>query len=214
MPDKMDYKKEYKDLYQPKQTPMLIDVPPIPMFLVDGAGDPNETGGAYQRAMDALYSVTFTLKMSKMGSWQPEGYFDYVLPPLEGFWRRADGHPDLMGAPKSTWLWTSGLRAPEYCTPEVFRWALDACRKKKPEVDLSKLRLETVTEGLCVQCLHVGPYESEAATMAKMQAFREAQGLADGHSPARRHHEIYLGDPRKTPPEKWRTVLRSPVERR
>ncbi len=212
--DKLDYKKEYKDLYQPGRKPVLIDVPPISMFLIDGKGDPNEEGGEYQAAMSALYAVTFTLKMSKMGAWQPEGYFDYVLPPLEGFWKRADGDPDLMAAPKSSWLWTSGLRCPEYCTPQVFDWALEECRRKKPEVDTSKLRVETVEEGLCVQCLHVGSYESERATMDQMLAFRDAQGLADGHGPTRLHHEIYLGDPRKTPPEKWRTILRLPVERR
>lgn len=211
MPDKLDYKKEYKDLYQPGKKPVLIEVPPIPMFLTDGAGDPN--GPDYQSAMNALYSLTFTLKMSKMGPWQPQGYFDYVLPPLEGFWARADGDPDLMGAPKDTWLWTSGLRAPDYCTGEVFAWAVEEVRKKKPEVDVGRVRLETVAEGLCVQCLHVGPYEAERGTIQAMHELARGQGLRPSTDPKRRHHEIYLGDPRKTAPEKWRTVLRTPLER-
>lgn len=211
MADKRDYKKEYRDFYQPGKRPSLVDVPPIPMFLVDGAGDPS--GAAYQAAMSALYAVTFTLKMSRLGPWQPEGYFDYVLPPLEGFWWTEEGGHDLLSVPRSTWRWTSALRAPEYATPQVLRWALEECARKKPGVDLSGVRLETVTEGLCVQCLHVGPYDAETAAMERMMAFAREQGLRPSDDPARRHHEIYLGDPRRVPPEKWRTILRLPVER-
>lgn len=211
MADKRDYKKEYRDLYQPGKRPSLVDVPPIPMFLVDGAGDPS--GAAYQAAMSALYTVTFTLKMSRLGPWQPEGYFDYVLPPLEGFWWTEEGRHDLLSVPRSTWRWTSALRAPEYATPQVLRWALEECARKKPGVDLSGVRLETVTEGLCVQCLHVGPYDAETAAMERMMTFAGEQGLRPSDDPARRHHEIYLGDPRRVPPEKWRTILRLPVER-
>lgn len=211
MADKRDYKKEYRDLYQPGKRPSLVDVPPIPMFLADGAGDPN--GAAYQAAKGALYSVTFTLKMSRLGPWQPEGYFDYVLPPLEGFWWTEEGRRDLLSVPRSAWRWTSCLRAPEYATPQVLRWALEECARKKPGVDLSGVRLETVTEGLCVQCLYVGPYDAETAAMERMAAFAGEQGLRPSDDPARRHHEIYLGDPRKVPPEKRRTILRLPVER-
>ena len=211
MADKRDYKKEYRDLYQPGKRPSLVDVPPIPMFLVDGAGDPS--GAAYQAAMSALYTVTFTLKMSRLGPWQPEGYFDYVLPPLEGFWWTEEGGHDLLSVPRSTWRWTSALRAPEYATPQVLHWALEECARKKPGVDLSGVRLETVTEGLCVQCLHVGPYDAETAAMERMMAFAGEQALRPSDDPARRHHEIYLGDPRRVPPEKWRTILRLPVER-
>ncbi len=211
MADKRDYKKEYRDLYQPGKRPSLVDVPPIPMFLVDGAGDPS--GAAYQAAMSALYTVTFTLKMSRLGPWRPEGYFDYVLPPLEGFWWTEEGRHDLLSVPRSTWRWTSALRAPEYATPQVLRWALEECARKKPGVDLSGVRLETVTEGLCVQCLHVGPYDAETAAMERMMTFAGEQGLRPSDDPARRHHEIYLGDPRRVPPEKWRTILRLPVER-
>ena len=211
MADKRDYKKEYRDLYQPGKRPSLVDVPPIPMFLVDGAGDPS--GAAYQAAMSALYAVTFTLKMSRLGPWQPEGYFDYVLPPLEGFWWTEEGGHDLLSVPRSTWRWTSALRAPEYATPQVLRWALEECARKKPGVDLSGVRLETVTEGLCVQCLHVGPYDAETAAMERMMTFAGEQGLRPSDHPARRHHEFYLGDPRRVPPEKWRTILRLPVER-
>ena len=163
--------------------------------------------------MSALYTVTFTLKMSRLGPWQPEGYFDYVLPPLEGFWWTEEGGHDLLSVPRSTWRWTSALRAPEYATPQVLHWALEECARKKPGVDLSGVRLETVTEGLCVQCLHVGPYDAETAAMERMMAFAGEQGLRPSDDPARRHHEIYLGDPRKVPPEKRRTILRLPVER-
>lgn len=176
-----------------------------------GRGDPS--GAAYQAAMSALYAVTFTLKMSRLGPWQPEGYFDYVLPPLEGFWWTEEGGHDLLSVPRSTWRWTSALRAPEYATPQVLRWALEECARKKPGVDLSGVRLETVTEGLCVQCLHVGPYDAETAAMERMMTFAGEQGLRPSDDPARRHHEIYLGDPRRVPPEKWRTILRLPVER-
>ena len=167
-----DYKKEYRDLYQPGKRPSLVDVPPIPMFLVDGAGDPS--GAAYQAAMSALYTVTFTLKMSRLGPWQPEGYFDYVLPPLEGFWWTEEGGHDLLSVPRSTWRWTSALRAPEYATPQVLHWALEECARKKPGVDLSGVRLETVTEGLCVQCMHIGPYDDEPATVLdRLKAYHE-----------------------------------------
>lgn len=210
MPGKLDYKKADQDLYQAGKKPALVEVPPKRMFCVDGKGEPQ--GAAYQAAMNALYSVTFTLKMSKMGPWQPEGYFDYVLPPLEGFWWSEGGALDQT-APKSTWLWTSCLRAPEYATEEVFAWAREECRKKKPEVDLTGLRLETVDEGLCVQALHVGPYETESATLQAMTAFAGEQGLRIETGDVRKHHEIYLGDPRKTAPEKWRTILRLPVGR-
>ena len=210
MADKRDYKKEYRDLYQPGKRPSLVDVPPIPMFLVDGAGDPS--GAAYQAAMSALYTVTFTLKMSRLGPWQPEGYFDYVLPPLEGFWWTEEGGHDLLSVPRSTWRWTSALRAPEYATPQVLHWALEECARKKPGVDLSGVRLETVTEGLCVQCLHQGPYDSEPETLQAMVDYADVQGYRLDQDGPRHHHEIYLSDPRRCKPENQKTVLRLPVK--
>mgnify|MGYP005983757191 CR=1 FL=1 len=211
MADKRDYKKEYRDLYQPGKRPSLVDVPPIPMFLVDGAGDPS--GAAYQAAMSALYAVTFTLKMSRLGPWQPEGYFDYVLPPLEGFWWTEEGGHDLLSVPRSTWRWTSALRAPEYATPQVLRWALEECARKKPGVDLSGVRLETVTEGLCVQCMHIGHYDDEPATVAAMEEYAKAQGYEADFGEGRFHHEIYLSDVRRCKPERMKTVIRHPTKR-
>lgn len=210
MADKLDFKKEYKDLYQPPKKPVLVEVPPIRFLAVDGRGEP--TGAEYQAALSALYAVTFTVKMSKQGPWQPEGYFDYVLPPLEGFWW-SEGRALDFSEPKSAWLWSSVLRAPDYLTEEVFRWALEECARKKPEVDTSRLRLEVLEEGLCVQMLHVGSYDSETESLQKMLDLVEEKGLKNAVGVERRHHEIYLSDPRKTPPEKRRTVLRLPVER-
>ena len=208
-----DFKKEYKEFYMPKNRPEIVTVPKANYIAVRGKGNPNEIDGAYQQAISILYAVAYTLKMSYKTEHKIEGFFEYVVPPLEGFWWTEEGGHDLLSVPRSTWRWTSALRAPEYATPQVLHWALEECARKKPGVDLSGVRLETVTEGLCVQCLHVGPYDAETAAMERMMAFAGEQGLRPSDDPARRHHEIYLGDPRRVPPEKWRTILRLPVER-
>ena len=207
MADKRDYKKEYRDLYQPGKRPSLVDVPPIPMFLVDGAGDPS--GAAYQAAMSALYTVTFTLKMSRLGPWQPEGYFDYVLPPLEGFWWQ-DGVAGVDYADKSSFHWISVIRLPDFVTREVFDWAVQEATAKKKK-DFSKVQFLHYDEGLCVQCMHVGSYDAEPETLEQMDAFAREQGYETDFTGHRRHHEIYLSDPRRTAPEKLKTVLRHPV---
>jgi len=206
---KIDYKKEYKDLYLPKQQPVLIHVPEISFFMVDGSGSPQ--GEEYQRAIQALYALSFTIKMSKMSGNQPEDYFEYVVPPLEGFWCIQEGSFDSKH--KDKWTWTSVIRQPEFVTPQMFDWALEECRKKKPDIDISKVRFETFTEGLCVQVMHIGPYVDESPSLAKITTYIKQNGLIEDINEARRHHEIYLGDPRKSPPEKWRTVLRIPVKK-
>ena len=204
---KVDYKKDYKDLYLPKTKPMLIDVPPMNFIIIDGAGDPNDT--EYQQAVGTLYALTFTIKMSKMSGNQPQGYFEYVVPPLEGLWWISGGAFSF--DKRDNWLWTSMIRQPEFVTPAVFSWALEECRRKKPELDLSKARFETFSEGLCVQIMHIGPYSDEPRSIALLENFIEENGLLNQTGSKRKHHEIYLSDPRKTAPEKLKTVLRLPV---
>lgn len=205
--EKLDFKKEYPDLYLPKAEPMLIDVPEMTFIMVDGKGDPG--GAEYIASVQALYALAYTIKMSKMNT-PPQGYVEYVVPPLEGLWWGAHGF-DIHD--RDSWLWTSMIRQPGFVTPEVFNWAVEECRKKKPEVDVSKARLQPFTEGLCVQVMHTGPYSGEPATVEKMKHFMAVHGLKDMVGDVRKHHEIYLSDPRKTAPEKLKTVLRLPVER-
>ena len=210
--DKIDYKKTEKHLYLPK-TPAVLDVPEMVFFAVDGQGDPN-TSPAYQEALELLYGLSFTIKMSKMGDQIPEGYFDYVVPPLEGlWWTDAPGFDGRALADKNCFQWTSLIRQPEFVTEEVFRWAVETLAKKKPGLEVSKARYWRWAEGLCGHILHVGPYDTEPASIDKLSAFIEAQGYAVDISDVRRHHEIYLGDPRRTAPEKLRTVIRHPVRR-
>lgn len=204
--EKLDYKKEYKDLYLPPKKPVVIQVPKIKYFMVDGQGAPE--GASYQEAISLLYSMAFTIKMSKMSGSQPEGYFDYVVPPLEGLWNCSEKGYD---PDRNRWEWTSLLRQPEFVTEEVFRQAAGQAAKKKPELDYARVRLETYDEGLCVQMLHIGPYSREQETIDTLVAFLENEGFLYDHG--RRHHEIYLSDPRRCAPDKLRTVLRLPVKK-
>ncbi len=209
MAEKIDFKKEYKDLYFPGKSPVRITVPEMNFFMADGEGAPD--GEDYQSVMSALYSLTFTIKMSKMKGPVPLGYVDYVLPPLEGLWNcdgRGNYHPD-----RTRWKWTSLLRQPDFVTAEVFNWAKEEVKKKKPEIQVDRVRLERFDEGLCVQIMHVGPYSEEQASVEKLLSFMEQNaltGLCDGEH--FRHHEIYLSDPRKIAPERLKTVLRHPVK--
>ena len=207
MSGKFDFKKEYRDLYMPKRKPVIVDVPAMTFIMVDGEGDPSRE--AYQNAIGILYALAFTIKMSKMSGRQPHGYFEYVVPPLEGLWWVSGGAFDF--EQRENWLWTSMIRQPEFVTPEVFAWACEECRHKKPGLDFSKARLEKFTEGLCVQLMHLGPYASEPESVALMRSFIVENCLVDETGSVRKHHEIYLSDPRKTAPEKLRTVLRHPV---
>lgn len=207
MADKLDYKKEYKDLYMPKRKPVLIEVPSMTFIMIDGQGDPN--GEAYQSAVQALYALSYTIKMSKKGEKELEGYFEYVVPPLEGLWWISSGSFSLNE--RDNWLWTSMIRQPEFVNQEVFEWALEESKKKKPLVDLSHARLESFTEGLCAQMMHIGPYSQEPVSVQELHAFMEKNKLVNETGSERKHHEIYLSDPRRTAPEKLKTVLRLPV---
>ncbi|MDE7289580.1 MAG: GyrI-like domain-containing protein [Oscillospiraceae bacterium] len=211
--EKLDYKKEYKDLYQPAAKPSLIDVPEMIFIAVDGAGDPN-TCPEYKAALEMLYGFSFTIKMSKMDGSQPEGYFEYVVPPLEGLWY-ADGVSfDGMNVnDKSKFKWVSMIRQPEFVTEQVFETAREKLAKKKPDLDLNKARLMKYTEGLCVQIMHKGAYADEPKSIELMKKFAEENGYAEDFSEGRFHHEIYLSDPRKCAPERLRTVIRHPVSK-
>lgn len=211
--DKLDYKKEYKDLYQPKTKPSVIDVPEMIFIAVDGEGDPN-TCEEYKTALEILYGLSFAIKMSKMNGTQPEGYFEYVVPPLEGLWY-ADG-VDFNGlnvTDKSKFKWVSMIRQPEFVTDEVFLAAKTSLQKKKPDLDLSKARLMKFKEDLCVQIMHKGAYDDEPASIRLMQQFAEENGYAEDFSENRLHHEIYLSDPRRCAPEKLKTVIRHPIRK-
>lgn len=206
-----DYKKEYPEYYLPPRTPGVIDVPAMNFLAVRGAGDPNAEGGAYQDALNTLYTLAFTLKMSDRAGHAIAGAFPYVVPPLEGFWFQ-EGVDGMDYARKKDFSWLSVIRLPDFVTRADFDWAVsEALRKKKR--DCSNAEFLPLTEGLCVQCLHIGPYDDEPETVAAMDAFCAQNGLLPDFSDTRLHHEIYLGDPRRTAPEKRKTVLRHPVKR-
>ena len=205
-----DYKKEYKALYLPKEMPSIVEVPSMQYAAVRGHGDPNEPDGVYGRAVAVLYGISYTIKMSYKGSRKVDGFFEYVVPPLEGFWWMEGGAPDVDYRNKSGFNWISIIRVPEFVTEEVFAWAKEEAQRKKG-IDTSLAELITVSEGLCVQCLHIGSYNEEPATVAKMDHYRMEQGYENDISDLRRHHEIYLSDPRKVSPERMKTVIRHPV---
>ena len=204
-----DYKKEYKEFYLPKAKPGLVTVPKMNFLAVRGEGDPNIEGGDYKNAIGILYAIAYTIKMSKMGSRQIEGYFDYVVPPLEGFWQQK-GIAGIDYTRKDLFQWISVIRLPDFVTQEDFDWAKDEAARKK-ELDTSKAELWSYEEGLCVQCMHLGPYDDEPATVELMHRFMEEQGCTLDISVKRLHHEIYLSDARKTAPEKLKTVIRHPI---
>lgn len=208
--DKLDYKKEYKELYQPATKPSIVDVPEIIFIAVDGNGDPN-TCDEYKDALELLYGLSFAIKMSKMSGTQPEGYFEYVVPPLEGLWS-VEGE-DFDGTnitDKSRFRWKSMIRQPEFVTESVFEDAKAALQRKKPQLDVSKAKLLKYTEGLCVQIMHKGSYDSEPESIEKMRKFAAENGYREDFC-NRYHHEIYLSDPRRCDPEKLKTVIRHPI---
>lgn len=205
-----DFKKEYKELYAAKKGPGIIEVPPITYVAVRGSGDPNEESGAYQQAIAVLYAISYTIKMSKKGVRQIDGYVDFVVPPLEGFWWQ-EGIEGADYAHKETFNWTAVIRLPDFVTREVFDWAVQEATKKK-KIDCSIAEYLQVDEGLCVQCLHVGSYDDEPATVEAMDAFAREQGYVIDLSQDRRHHEIYLSDARKVAPEKLKTIIRHPIK--
>lgn len=205
-----DYKKEYKELYLPSEKPVVIRVPTINYVAVRGQGNPNDENGEYKRAIGILYAVAYTLKMSKLGKHALEGYFDYIVPPLEGLWRMHDGK-SFDRARKCDLCWISMIRLPDFVKRQDLGWAVAEGSAKK-KTDLSAAEYFTFDEGLCVQCMHIGGYDREPSTISAMHDFIEAQGYAFDLSDTRLHHEIYLSDPRKTEPEKLKTVIRIPIK--
>ena len=207
-----DFKKEYKEFYMPKDRPSIVEVPPMQYVAVRGAGDPNQPDGDYQKAIEILYAVAYTLKMSYKTDHRIEGFFEYVVPPLEGFWYQ-EGATGIDYGRKDKFRWISVIRLPDFITRADFGWAVETAQKKK-KLDCSKAELLTVEEGLCVQILHKGPFDEEPASVLKMEQFAEAQGYCIDLSDQRLHHEIYLSDARRVPPENWKTVIRHPIRRR
>ena len=206
-----DYKKEYKEIYMPKNKPEIVEVPEMNFIAVRGTGDPNEEGGAYKAAIGLLYGIAFTIKMSRKGSHEIEGYFDYVVPPLEGFWRQ-EGIEGIDYTRKADFRWISVIRLPDFVTKADFEWAVEEAERKKKQ-DFSKVEFLTIAEGLCVQCMHIGPFDEEPATIEKMDRYLLENGYRNDFSEGRLHHEIYLSDARRVAPERWKTVVRHPVKK-
>ena len=206
-----DYKKEYKEFYLPPKKPQIITVPAMNFAAVQGKGDPNDPAGEYKAALELLYGIAFTIKMSYKGSHKMDGYFEYVVPPLEGLWHQP-GAEGVDFSNKETFIWTSMIRLPEFVTRAEFDWAVQEATAKKKK-DFSKVEFFTYDEGLCVQCMHIGPYDTEPETLRQLDAFAAEQGYCPDFSDTRFHHEIYLGDPRRTAPEKLKTVLRHPIRK-
>ena len=205
-----DYKKEYKEFYLPPKKPVITDIPEMNYIAVKGKGNPNEPDGEYKKAINLLYGISFTIKMSYKGSHRIEGYFPYVVPPLEGLWWQ-DGMTGIDYSHKENFRWISMIRLPEFVTKEEFNWAVWEAEEKK-QTDFSPAEFFTYHEGLCVQCMHVGSYDEEPATLRKMDDFLSKSGYQPDFSGERLHHEIYLSDPRRTTPEKLKTVIRHPIK--
>ncbi|MGN0649545.1 MAG: GyrI-like domain-containing protein [Oscillospiraceae bacterium] len=206
-----DYKKEYKEFYQPPKKPTIVDVPEMHYLAVRGKGDPNAPDSEYKRSVGLLYGAAFTIKMSKMTDHRIEGYFDYVVPPLEGFWWQ-DGIEEIDYSAKERFQFISVIRLPDFVTRADFDWAVDELARKK-NTDTSPLEYLTVSEGLCVQCMHIGPYDNEPETVELMHRFMHEQGYDTDFSESRLHHEIYLSDARRVSPEKLKTVVRHPIKK-
>jgi Uncharacterized conserved protein len=206
-----DYKKEYKEFYAPKDQPSIIEIPSMNFIAVHGKGNPNAEDGEYAQALELLYGVAYTIKMSYKGPYQMEGYFDYVVPPLEGLWWQ-EGIKGVDLSKKDAFCWISMIRLPEFVKKEDVDWAVKEVSQKKKK-DFSKVEFFTYNEGLCVQCMHIGSYDEEIATVSHMDGFALENGCQLDFSDNRYHHEIYLGDPRKTEPSKLKTVLRHPIRK-
>lgn len=207
-----DYKKEYKEFYMPKNQPEIVTVPSMNYLAVRGKGNPNTGDGDYQRAIEILYALAYTLKMSYKTSYKIEGFFQYVVPPLEGFWWQA-GVDGIDYNNKDTFQWISVIRLPDFITRTDFEWAVQTAREKKG-LDCSVAEFMTVEEGLCVQMMHLGSFDTEPASIARMDAYLQEQGYENDFGEGRFHHEIYLSDARRVAPEKWKTVIRHPIRKR
>ena len=206
-----DFKKEYKELYLPKNKPQIVNVPKANYIAIRGQGNPNEEGGAYKQAIGILYAVAYTLKMSYKTDYKIDGFYEYVVPPLEGFWWQ-DGICGVDYSKKDEFNWISIIRLPDFITRENFDWAVKTASEKK-KIDCSKAEFLTIEEGLCVQIMHIGSFDDEPATVTLMDKYLEENGYEKDFSDTRLHHEIYLSDPRKTTPGKQKTVIRHPVKK-
>ena len=207
-----DFKKEYKEFYLPKNKPQIVNVPKANYIAIRGQGNPNEEGGAYKKAIEILYAVAYTLKMSYKTDYKIDGFFEYVVPPLEGFWWQ-DGICGVDYSKKDEFNWISIIRLPDFVTRENFDWAVKTASEKK-KIDCSKAEFLTIEEGLCVQIMHIGSFDDEPASLEKMDKYLEENGYEKDFSDIRLHHEIYLSDPRKSTPDKQKTVIRHPVKKR
>ncbi len=207
-----DFKKEYKEFYMPKNRPVIIDVPSVNYIAVRGKGNPNEENGTYSKAIGILYAIAYTLKMSYKSEHKIDGFFEYVVPPLEGFWWQ-DGVDGVDFSDKSSFNWISVIRLPDFVTEEDFRWAVSEAERKK-KIDCSAAEFLTVNEGLCVQIMHIGPFDDEPASVAFMDEYIDEQGYTNDITAERLHHEIYLSDARKIAPDKWKTVIRHPIKKK
>ncbi|MBN7772316.1 GyrI-like domain-containing protein [Clostridium aminobutyricum] len=205
-----DYKKEYKEFYMPPQTPTIVDIPEMNYLAVRGIGDPNDEQGEYKKAIGRLYAIAFTIKMSYKGAHKISGYFEYVVPPLEGFWWQENTRGIDYGH-KERFHWISVIRLPDFVTKVDFDWAIGEATRKKKE-DFSKVEFLTCREGLCVQCMHIGSYDDEPSTIQAMDEFAKQNGYAVDLSENRLHHEIYLSDPTKCDVAKLKTVIRHPIK--
>lgn len=206
-----DFKKEYKEFYMPKNKPAIVIVPKMSYLAVRGQGNPNEEDSEYKRSIELLYGIAYTIKMSKKGSHQIEGYFDYVVPPLEGFWWQ-ENNQGVDYNHKENFKFISVIRLPDFVTRKDFEWAIEEATKKK-KMDFSKVEFLTYDEGECVQCMHIGSYDDEPATVALMHKYMEEQGYTLDITDQRLHHEIYLSDARKVAPDKLKTVIRHPIKK-
>lgn len=207
-----DYKKEYREFYMPQAKPAIVTIPPMNYIAVRGKGDPNQEGGEYKSAIGLLYGIAYTIKMSKLGDHRIDGYFDFVVPPLEGFWWQ-DGVTGIDYAHKERFNWISVIRLPDFVTKKDFDRAVEEAAAKK-KTDFSKAGFFSHDEGLCVQCMHIGPYDNEPVTVDLMHRFIDGQGFVPDFTDQRLHHEIYLSDARKTAPEKLKTVIRHPIRKK
>ena len=206
-----DFKKEYKEFYMPQNKPEIVDVPSANYIAVRGKGDPNEEGGAYQQAIGVLYAIAYTIKMSYKTDHHIEGFFEYVVPPLEGFWWQ-DDTDGVNYSDKASFNWISVIRLPDFVTKDDFEWAVQTATKKK-KLDCSSAEFLTVNESLCVQIMHLGAFDDEPATVEIMNKFIHENGYVNDINDRRLHHEIYMSDARKVAPEKWKTVIRHPIRK-
>ncbi|MNT04308.1 hypothetical protein D3C72_1388830 [compost metagenome] len=206
-----DYKKEYKKYYLPKNEPAIIEIPKMNYIAVRGKGNPNDGDGEYKKALEKLYGVAYTLKMSYKTDYKIKGFFEYVVPPLEGFWWQ-DNINGVDYSKKDEFNWISLIRLPDFVTKKDFDWAIEQVYKKK-KLDCSKVEFFTYDEGLCVQCMHIGPFDTEPETVKLMDEYIKKEGYKKDINDKRYHHEIYLSDPRKIDQAKFKTVIRHPIKK-